>query len=100
MRGLSMTSLITSLHQSLEVIPSDDGQVKVTVSLPSELLNDFIGLLESLSGFVGAINHQKHLVRLRDASDHTKTCHQNKILHHKRLVKEYDRHISQGLSRN
>lgn len=67
-----MTSLITSLHQSLEITPLDGDQVKVTVTLPSELLSDYQSLLESLTGFVNAINHRKHLERLKAASDQTR----------------------------
>jgi hypothetical protein len=94
-----MASLITSLHQSLNVTPSDDGNAQVTVSIPSDLLDDYIGLLESLSGFVNAINHQKHIAKLHAASEQTKEGFQFKASYHKQIVKDYDRHLSQGLTR-
>lgn len=94
-----MAPLITSLHQSLQVTPAEDDQVQVTVTLPADLLNDFVGLLDSLSGFVTAINHQKHLARLRDDSEETKKRFQFKAQFNKRLVRDYDRYRSQGLTR-
>ena len=81
-----MSSLITSLHQSLKVTPSGNDQVTVTVTLPSDLLNDYVSLLESLSGFVNAINHQKHIDRLWSDSEETKKCFQFKRNHYKRQL--------------
>ena len=95
-----MTSLITSLHQSLEVTPTDNDQVKVTVTLPSDLFNDYFNLLESLTGFVNAINHQKHHAKLKAAADHTQECQQHSSQHNKRIVKDYDGYLAQGLTRN
>lgn len=83
-----MTSLITSLHQSLEITPLDGDQVKVTVTLPSELLSDYQSLLESLTGFVNAINHRKHLERLKAASDQTRDSFLNRSRYFKRIVKD------------
>ncbi len=94
-----MTSLITSLHQSLEITPLDNDQVQVTVVLPSDLLNSYQSLLESLAGFVSAINHQKHHQRLRAAADLSVKAVLSKADYHKRLVKSYDDYTASGLSR-
>lgn len=95
-----MPSLITSLHQSLKITPLDGDQVKVTVTLPSELLNDYYDLLKSLTGFVNAINHQKHLERLKLRADQTQQSFRNRSQLFKRIVKDYDCYLLQGLTRN
>ena len=95
-----MTSLITSLHQSLEVTPLDNDQVQVSVILPSDLFNDYFQLLESLTGFVNAINLEKHKAKLKAAADNTQECHLHTKQHHQRIVKDYDGYMAQGLTRN
>ena len=54
-----MTSLFSYLHNSLKVTPPTD--ITAMVILPSELLNDYVGLLDSLSGFVNAICRRQPL---------------------------------------
>lgn len=95
-----MPLLIDQLHTSLNVTPLDDNQVRVEVTLPSDLFNDYQSLLESLTGFINAINHQKHLRQLKEDADYTAKAQKAKRDYYRRIVKDYDGYQVQDLTRS
>ncbi len=97
-----MTSLFTTLIKDLKVSPASDGQIKVTVTLPSDLFLHYARLLESLAGFFQFANRKAKIAQLQSASSleaRAKEAQQNIDLYHARLVKAFDLYSSQGLDR-
>jgi len=94
-----MTSPFSFLQNSLKITPSDDGQVKVTVTLPQDLVFFYLRLLDSLTGMVKGVESKVRLSRCQTVADQ---CHEGinqRDLYYKRIVRAYDLYQSQGLKR-
>lgn len=57
-----MTSPLLDLQSSLKVQPDTD-QVQITLTLPSELVGDFVLLLESLTRFAHSVKIKNHQLK-------------------------------------
>jgi len=97
-----MTSLFQYLHDSLKVTPTNDDQLEVTVTLPTDHFLHYVRLLDSLTGFVHVINKHARLERLKDkeyAEYQAKEAERNLARYHERLAELFDHYTSQGLDR-
>ena len=96
-----MTSPMPDLQSSLKVQPDGD-QIQVTVTLPAELTNDFVHLLESLTRLAHSVRIKSHHQQ-RVVSDHRhhldQKAQQNKQEYYQRLRHLFDRFADQGLNR-
>ncbi len=95
-----MTSLFSFLHNNLKVTPLDDGQVEVTVNLPSDLFLHYIRLFDSLTGFIQTVDRKARLTKTKATEDYQNETKRNLERYQERLVQAYDLHISNGLNRN
>ena len=97
-----MTSLFTTLIKDLKVSPSDDGQIKVTVTLPSDLFLHYVRLLDSLAGFFQFANRKAKIAQLQSATSLEKRAieaQRNIDQYHDRLVQAFDLYSFQGMDR-
>ena len=97
------TSLESTLLDKLIVTPTDDDQVTITVTLPSDHLYHFINLLDSLIGFTRIVKRKERLARAKASSYNAETDRQaelSKKRYYDRIVKLFDLYTSQGLNRN
>jgi len=97
-----MTSLPPLLQDNLKVTPADNDQVDVTVTLPAELLADYVRLLESLAGFFKVVKRKAKYAQLRSkaaSEEYAKECQERISRYYSLLVDLYDKHITSGLDR-
>ncbi|MFK5925105.1 MAG: hypothetical protein QM483_00615 [Desulfuromusa sp.] len=98
-----MTLLVNLLQDNLKVTPTEDDQITISVTLPSEYLHHYIQLLNSLTGFTQIIKRQARLAKAKDSSYNVEADRQSKLYkeqYHARIVKLFDQYTSQGLNRN
>ncbi len=97
-----MTSIESTLLDKLEVTPTDNNQVIISVTLPSDHIHHFITLLDSLTGFTRIIKRKERLAKLK-ASSYNEIldlqAKQFKQQYHSRIVRLFDQFISEGLNR-
>ena len=63
-----MTSLFNDLQRHLKVTPLDSDQVKVAVTLPSDLVYLFLCFVDSLTVIVQTVNSKSRLARYQAAA--------------------------------
>ena len=97
-----MTSLESTLLSNLEVTPTDNDHVVISVTLPSDHLYHFINLLESLIGVTTIIKQKERLARYKASVNNEAYEQQAKLLKQSylsRIAKLFDQYTSQGLNR-
>lgn len=98
-----MTSLFSTLaNHKPEITQVDDNLLQITVTIPSELLNDFSKLFEALSGFIRIIEREKRLNRFKQQSEdefQRQQAEQAKQVYFKRISELFDFYTAQGLKR-
>ena len=93
-----MTSLLSNLREHLQITPLDDDQVQVLFVLPSDLLFDYLHVLDSLTGLVKTVRSKVRLAKYSDSSaDSFSTQARDRF--YKRVVALYDLYRAQGLKR-
>lgn len=96
-----MTSPLSYLSESVQVTPADDGNLKLTVTLPADHLEHFLHLLDSLTGFVRIISRKSRLQPIKSKQDeiHRQQAQAAHAAYHSLIVPLFDQYTSQGLSR-
>ncbi|MCF6179270.1 MAG: hypothetical protein L3J63_07765 [Geopsychrobacter sp.] len=88
-----MTLLSSLLQDNLKVTPADNDQVEVAVTLPADLLVDYVRLLDSLAGFFKVVNRQAKYAKARSVAaseEYAKKAQQRISEYRSLLVKLYD----------
>lgn len=97
-----MISLSSLLQDNLKVTPAENDQVEVTVTLPADLLVDYVRLLDSLTGFFKVVNRKAKYAMVRSEASSQKYAEeaQQRIAEYRsRLVELFDNYSAQGLDR-
>ena len=97
-----MKSSLSFLQDDLSISPLDDDRVRVTVVLPSVYVSQFVHLVDSLSGFVQALNRQSKFEQRqaeRDSQEFKEQAKHVKAEYHKLIAKLFDKYTAQGLNR-
>nr|WP_320116222.1 hypothetical protein [uncultured Desulfuromonas sp.] len=90
------------LQDDLTITHVADGRVRVTVVLPSEYLSQFVHLVDSLSGFVQALNHQsrfEHSRAERDAQEFKERAQHVKAEYYRLIATLFDKYTDRGFNR-
>ena len=94
---------MTSYLDQLKVRRSSSaGQIEVTVTLPPEHLQDYVKLLQSLSGLLQYAKRQAHYQEIRsEALSQERAIEAQEQIQQYRadLVQRYDSYLDQGLGR-
>lgn len=97
-----MSSLLFSISRKPDITLLDDNRIRISFTIPAELLEDFSKLFDALSGFIRIIEREKRLARckaLSEAHSQSQQAEQVKQRYYDRIVTAYDRLTGQGLSR-
>ncbi len=90
------------LRDHLEVRPLDDGQVSVTVVLPSELVHDYCRFLEALTSFFHTVKNKTTVAQAHakaTAAVLDRKAQETLAANRSRVAASFDRYTSQGLPR-
>ncbi len=96
-----MIPLLSSLQLNPKVTPLDDNLVEVTLTLPDDLVYDFLKVLDSLTGLSTSIRSKTRLARYKESSSdlvHQESLRQRDAFY-ARLVYLYDYYTAEGLNR-
>ena len=96
-----MISPLSYLSSSLKVRSLDDDLVEVTVTLPSDHVQHFAQLLDSLAGFVQVVKRKSRYQRYVEPINaaHAEQTKKARADYHSLIVGLFDQYTAQGLSR-
>ncbi len=96
-----MTSPLSNQQLNPKVTPLDDDQVELTLTLPDDLVQDFLKVLDSLTNLATIVRSKTRLARLKDNSADIAQLERIKErdAFYARVVNLYDCQIARGLKR-
>ena len=97
-----MTSPLSHLSDNLKVTPLDDNQVEVTLTLPDDLVQDYLNVSDSLTGLATTFRSKTRLARYKDKVDdilQQERCRFRDAFY-ERVVSLCDGHLDHGYKRS
>ncbi len=96
-----MTSPLSSHQLNPKVTPLDNDLVEVTLTLPDDLVHDFLLVLDSLTSLATIVRSKTRLAKYKDKADDflQEERFQERDAFYARVVNLYDCHIARGIKR-